>query len=84
MHKMDISQYTSCFHDGEVIGIDHKENNINFFIRQKDRDGKATGIRKDGKGHPPSQVHQDPRSQNPHGHVPGVTNPDGTPWLPIH
>lgn len=53
-------------------------------IQQKDRDGKATGIRKDGKGHPPSPVHQDPRSQNPHGHVPGVTNPDGTPWLPIH
>ena len=53
-------------------------------IQQKDRDGEATGIRKDGKGHPPSPVHRDPRSQNPHGHVPGVTNPDGTPWLPIY
>ena len=53
-------------------------------IQQKDKDGKATGIRKDGKGHPPSPVHEDPRSQKPHGHVPGVTNPDGTPWLPIY
>ncbi len=52
-------------------------------IQQKDRDGKATGIRKDGKGHPPSLAHQDPRSQNPHAHVPGITNADGTPWLPI-
>ena len=53
-------------------------------IQQKDKDGKATGIRKDGKGHPSSPVHEDPRSQKPHGHVPGVTNPDGTPWLPIY
>ncbi len=53
-------------------------------IQQKDKDGKATGIRKDGKGHPPSPVHEDPRSQKPHAHVPGVTNPDGTPWLPIY
>ncbi len=32
----------------------------------------------------PSPAHKDPRFQNPHGHVPGVTNPDGTPWLPIY
>jgi hypothetical protein len=53
-------------------------------IQQKDSDGKATGLRKDGKGHPPSVVHQDPRSQEPHAHVPGITNSDGTPWLPIN
>ncbi len=53
-------------------------------IQEKDKDGEATGLRKDGKGHPPSPVHQDPRSQNPHAHVPGITNPDGTPWLPIY
>lgn len=28
-------------------------------------------------------AHTDPRARRPHGHVPGVTNPDGTPWLPI-
>ncbi len=53
-------------------------------VQQKDKDGKATGIGKDGKGHPPSPSHTDPRSQKPHGHVPGVTNSDGTPWLPIY
>ena len=52
-------------------------------IQQKDKDGKQTGIRKDGKGHPASPVHEDPRAQNPHAHVPGITNSDGTPWLPI-
>lgn len=52
-------------------------------LQQKDKDGRATGIRKDGKGHPSSPAHRDPRSQNPHGHVPGVNNLDGTPWLPI-
>jgi hypothetical protein len=25
-----------------------------------------------------------PRAQQPDGHVPGVSNPDGTPWLPIN
>src|SRR6188474_2882837 len=32
-------------------------------------------------GHKPA-THPDPRAQRPHAHVPGVTNPDGTPWLP--
>lgn len=45
--------------------------------------GKETGTRKDD-GHKPSQQHTDHRSLEPHGHVPGVMNPDGTPWLPIH
>ena len=35
---MDISQYTSFFHDGEVIAIDHKENNIDFFIMSAEID----------------------------------------------
>jgi hypothetical protein len=30
-------------------------------------------------GHP---SHADPRAQAPHIHVPGMSNPDGTPWLP--
>lgn len=53
-------------------------------IQQKDENGKSTGIRKDGKGHPSSPAHQDPRSQNPHCHIPGISNLDGTPWLPIY
>ena len=46
--------------------------------------GEPTGLRKDGDGHPLSSSHKDPRSLNPHAHVPNVTNPDGTPWLPIN
>lgn len=45
-------------------------------------DGEAIGKRKDG-GHPVGPKHTDPRSLEPHAHVPGVTNPDGTPWLPL-
>jgi len=54
------------------------------WIQVKDKDKKETGTRKDG-GHPPGPKHKDdPRSWEPHAHVPGVTNPDGTPWLPIY
>jgi hypothetical protein len=49
------------------------------YIQAKDASGKPTGVRIDG-GHP---SHSDPRAKAPHGHVPGITNPDGTPWLPI-
>jgi hypothetical protein len=52
------------------------------FIQARDAAGNATGVRIDGAqqpGKPP-----DPRAQVPHGHAPGVTNPDGTPWLPIN
>jgi hypothetical protein len=42
---------------------------------------RPTGTRIDG-GHP-ATTHSDPRAQVPHAHVPGVKNPDGTPWLPI-
>lgn len=51
------------------------------YIQGRDANGNPTGVRKDG-GHNPSG-HPDPRAQAPHGHVPGVTNPDGTPWLPV-
>lgn len=47
----------------------------------RDADGNPTGVRIDGPHNPAS--HPDPRAQAPHGHVPGVENPDGTPWLPI-
>jgi RHS repeat-associated protein len=53
------------------------------WIQVKDEDGNQTGDRKDG-GHPPSPVHKDPRSWQPHGHRPGISNPDDTPWLPIY
>ncbi len=53
------------------------------WIQVKDKDKKAVGIRKDW-GHAPGPKHpNDPRSWEPHAHVPGVTNPDGTPWLPV-
>jgi hypothetical protein len=52
------------------------------FIQARDAAGHPTGVRIDGP-HKPA-THPDPRAQAPHGHVPGVTNPDGTPWLPIH
>ena len=45
----------------------------------KDSDGNRTGTRIDA-GHP--KTHDDPRAQGPHGHRDGVTNDDGTPWLP--
>ena len=52
------------------------------WIQVRDANGNPTGMRLDG-GHKPS-THPDPRAQGPHGHVPGVTNPDGTPWLPVN
>ena len=48
------------------------------------KEGSPTGLRKDGGGHPKGPKHPDPRGWEPHGHRPGVSNPDGTPWLPIH
>ena len=51
------------------------------FIQVRDKDGNETGRRIDGPHKGPS--HKDPRSREPHGHIPGRENPDGTPWLPI-
>lgn len=83
--------------DGEIYVGDGKGNIIPVptghqlegtkdgkWIQLKDKDKKETGTRKDG-GHPPGPKHKDdPRSWEPHAHVPGVANPDGTPWLPIY
>jgi hypothetical protein len=44
-------------------------------------DGTPTGLRKDGLGHP---TQSDPAAQQPHAHVPGVTQPNGNPHLPIN
>ena len=52
------------------------------WIQVRDAAGNPTGLRLDGP-HPP-RTHPDPRGQAPHAHVPGVTNPDGTPWLPVN
>ena len=52
------------------------------YIQVKNSNGRPTGLRKDG-GHKPT-THPDLRGQQPHAHVPGKTNPDGTPWLPIN
>ncbi|MBL8239731.1 MAG: RHS repeat-associated core domain-containing protein [Bryobacterales bacterium] len=52
------------------------------FLQVRDAQGKPTGMRLDGPHKP--NTHPDPRAQRPHAHVPGVTNPDGTPWLPVN
>jgi hypothetical protein len=52
------------------------------FIQVRDASGNPTGLRIYGPHKPAS--HPDPRAQVPHAHVPGVTNPDGTPWLPVN
>ena len=44
-------------------------------------DGKQSGTRID-KPHNPN-THDDPRALQPHAHRPNITNPDGSPWLPI-
>jgi hypothetical protein len=51
------------------------------YIQARDAADHRTGVRIDYP-HKPAK-HKDPRALAPHGHVPGVTNPDGTPWLPI-
>lgn len=52
------------------------------WIQVRDAAGNPTGLRLDGAHG--ARTHPDPRAQVPHGHVPGVTNPDGTPWLPVN
>ncbi len=55
------------------------------WVEVKDARGNPTGVRIDAGHKPkgPNDPHNDPRAQAPHGHVPGVKNPDGTPWLPV-
>ncbi len=52
------------------------------WIQVRGPDGVETGLRLDGPHNP--LRHPDPRAQAPHAHVPGVANPDGTPWLPVY
>lgn len=52
------------------------------YIQARDANGQVTGVRIDGPHNP--LKHKDPRALAPHGHVPGVSNADGTPWLPIN
>jgi RHS repeat-associated protein len=51
------------------------------FLQVRNANGTVTGGRIDGPHSP--RTHPDLRAQRPHAHVPGVTNSDGTPWLPI-
>jgi RHS repeat-associated protein len=51
------------------------------YVQVRDAAGTPTGMRLDGPHAAAS--HSDPRAQVPHAHVPGVTNSDGTPWLPV-
>jgi hypothetical protein len=46
----------------------------------RDRNGNETGVRLDRGGH---RTSSDPVARGPHGHVPGVTQSDGNPHLPI-
>ena len=52
------------------------------WIQARGPDGKPTGLRLDGPHN--RSTHKDPRALQTHGHVPGVTNPDGTPWLSVN
>lgn len=57
------------------------------WIQEREHDenstkGKPTGVRIDD-GHPAGPGHTDLRSQGRHGHVPGISNSDGSPWLPV-
>lgn len=52
------------------------------WIQVRDAAGDPTGMRIDGPHSP--RTHTDPRALQPHAHVPGITNEDGTPWLPVY
>ena len=80
--------------DLAVVVVDSKGNAIpvregetvtgspdGVWLQVRDADGRPTGLRKDGPHSP--RTHRDPRALVPPAHVPGVTNPDGTPWLDI-
>jgi hypothetical protein len=71
---VDEGQWLSGSEDGKWIQVKEPSDNPR---------GKPTGTRIDG-GHPKGPKHPDPRGWEPHGHRPGISNPDGTPWLPIN
>ena len=79
--------------DQPVVVVDSKGNAIPVgkgekvtsspngdYQQVRDREGRATGVRLDRGGHKNSP---DPLAQGPHGHVLGVTTPEGNPHLPI-
>lgn len=72
--------------DGNIIPIKDGEsatgNSDGKWVQVRDTNGDPTGLRKCGPHNPIK--HKDPRAQKPHGHVPGITNEDGTPWLLIN
>lgn len=83
---------------GDVIVVDENGNAIPLkegqtiegnsdgsIVQVKAKDGKPTGTRKDGKGHPKQK---DPKAKDPHGHRVDengnpITDSDGNPHLPI-
>ena len=79
--------------DNPVIVVDQYGNAIpvnpgekvnsspNGDYQQVNDNNGPTGVRLDRGGH---QNQKDPAAQGPHGHVPGVTTPDGNPHLPIN
>ncbi|MGE0400908.1 MAG: toxin TcdB middle/N-terminal domain-containing protein [Kofleriaceae bacterium] len=60
---------------GKLVG--NKKGTMQQIV---DKDGRPTGVRKDGEGHPRQK---DPKAQAPHGHQPGVTDDTGNAHLPI-
>ncbi len=91
----DAARGANTLEDGSTVFVDSAGNALpappggsltgspdGTWLQTRNADGTMTGIRKDG-AHSPN-THSDPRALGPHGHQPGVTNPDGTPWLPIH
>jgi RHS repeat-associated protein len=79
--------------DGPVVVVDEAGNAIPVgageqvtssqngdYQQVRDRDGNPTGVRSDRGGH---RGQSDETARGPHGHRPGVTQPDGNPHLPI-
>jgi RHS repeat-associated protein len=50
------------------------------YVQVRGANGQPTGVRGDFGGH---SGQADPVAQGPHGHVPGITQPDGNPHLPV-
>jgi len=74
-----VDQYGNAIPVGEGEQINGSPNGD--YQQVLGPDGKPTGLRLDRGGH---KTQKDPRAQAPHGHVPGVTLPDGNPHLPIY
>jgi len=87
-NSMKIGPYP----DSVIVG-DSKGNNIPLapgetlvgsddgsYVQVRGADGRPTGVRGDFGGH---SGQADPVAQGPHGHVPGITQPDGNPHLPV-